>query len=139
MGAISDIQAAFTNKAVLFAQTEGLPIFFENQKYVPVLKQRHLRAFFIPGDSPAAGCGVDAPNKFHGIYMINVYTEQAVGYGPAYAIADRVASEFKRGTKLDGNGIEVTINKALIESHDVNEAWYIVPVGVLFYAYTPNQ
>lgn len=139
MASYSKIQAALANKALLFAQANSVPIYFDNQKYEPPLKKKHIRAFFIPGESFQAACGEDAPNKQTGVYIFNIYTELQIGYGEAFTLVDKLVTEFKRGTKIVKDTLEITCSKTIVEAYDTNESWYIVPVSVLFYSYTPNS
>lgn len=139
MGNLASIQSALAAKLNTFATSQSIPVYFENNKYSPTSGVTHLRAFFLPGKYSAVGCGTDSQNRLYGVYAINIYTKKEIGYGAANNLADLLITEFKRGTVLTKNDVEITIRRTVPSPYDEDELWYILPLSVMFYADTPNQ
>lgn len=113
-------------------------VFYENTEIKSSSNMTFLSSYLMMGESAAAGCGTEALNKHTGIYQINVNTPLNVGSGPALVIADAVAEEFKRGTKLDAGSFEITIKKVFVSKSIKDNTHYMIPVTIQFYAYTGN-
>lgn len=113
-------------------------VFYENTEIKTSASATFLSSYLLMAEPTAAGCGTDAPNKQTGLYQVNVNTPFNVGSGPALVIADAVAEEFKRGTKLDAGDFEITIKKVFVSKSIKDNTHYTIPVTIQFYAYTSN-
>lgn len=55
---------------------------------------------FLPGEPRSAGLGMDAPNRYVGIFQVTVCATHGIGEGTVVSEAERIVTAYKRGTVI---------------------------------------
>jgi len=134
------LESLFESKLAAFAaaQTPPLAVAFENKDFVPPQSAPYLRAALLLAPPRAAALGSDAQIYQRGVFQVDVLGLPNTGRAPR-VIADKVAKEFKIGTKIVGAGAnagtEITCDSAQIANAMRDDARFKLPVSISFYAY----
>ena len=135
------IQSVFNAKLRTFAdaQTPKLSIATENLDFTPTQGAVYLRPYLLLATPRAAALGVDAPDYQRGIYQVDIMALKGGGWGAAYAIADKLNTALKRGSRLISTGTlagtTVVVESVAIGPAMVEDTRYKIPVSITFYAY----
>ena len=139
---IAAIQSLLNAKLSTFAaaQSPALTVAYENKDYTPATPAvPYLRCFLLPATPQAAGLGTMAQDYIRGIYQIDILGLPNTGWAAATAIADKLRTHFKRGTRLVGAGAyagtEVACESVGVMPAMMEDTRYKVSVDITFYAY----
>lgn len=138
MSRTTEIRAALVARLVAAspgAAVAASSIAWENKKFNPVTGTRYYRATFLPGEPFAVGIGETAPDRYSGIFQIDVFESADKGDGPAAIEAERIAACYKRDTALVYSGVTVRCVKAYRSPGNSDDpAWFMVSVVVVWTA-----
>jgi hypothetical protein len=130
------LRALFATKLEAFANTNSIDVAWENRRFNPGHGDIYLRPELMLEEARAAAAGPIAADYQGGIYQIDVFAPGGnAGWGPAYAVADLLRTEFSRGQHLTGTGVAVTLRSVSVGPRLTEKARYQLPVSVSFYAY----
>jgi hypothetical protein len=135
------LESLFESKLAAFAaaQSPALAVSFENKNFKPPQDAHYLRATLLLAPPRAAALGSDAPDYQRGVFQVDVMGLPNTGRAPR-VIADLVAKEFKRGTKMVGTGAnigtDITCESVQIAKPMSEDTRFKLPVSIVFYAYT---
>lgn len=129
-----DIQGAL--RAQLSSLPSAPPISWENRNYTPDSKVLYLRATSLQGETVQACLGDSGEDMHDGIFQVDVFIPDNKG---RTAWADAIADHFKRGTVLTRNGVNVRIRSTSISPGIKDNHFYIVPVSIVYQAFTPPR
>lgn len=127
----ADIQGALRSQLSTLPSLP--PVAWENVDYKPNSDTLFLRATSLPGDTTQECLGVDGLDGHVGIFQVDVFIPDGKGRS---TWPDTIADHFKRGTRLESNGITVTITTVSVNTAGKDENFYIVPVSISYQAYT---
>lgn len=139
---IAAIRSLLESKLSTFAlaQSPVLDVAWENRKYEPAATPAmYLRCYLLPATPQAAGLGTTAQDYIRGIFQIDIMALPQTMTSPATAIADKLRTHFKRGTRLVGAGAyagtEVACESVGVMPAMMEDTRYKVSVDITFYAY----
>lgn len=137
MSAFQEIGDALNTR--LLAMPSVPPIAWENVESGYTEGQTWIRCFNLPNGNAPAGVGVDALNKYQGLYALNLLCPGNTGLTVSAPIVDQLLSWFKRGTKLTtSGGIIVTLERAEVSTAMMEKTWYVTPITIRYYAHVQN-
>jgi hypothetical protein len=134
MTTFSDIETALDsnlNDMVLLPD-----VAWPNAVYTPTIGTMYLRPTFLPGDTDPAAIGSTAQDVTSGLYQIDIYAESGRGQIEILEMADRIADQFKRGSVLTYNGVNVRVVRTSRGGATVRDGWFVLPVTITFNTYT---
>ncbi len=102
---------------------------------------------FMPGMPVQETLGELGENQQAGIFQVSLFVPEGIGLSVAYAIADRIASQFKRGTVVEAGGVQAETTRAYVGpggpaggpgGPKSPDGWFFLPVTVGWWAITQN-
>lgn len=128
-----DIAHAFYKHYSTF--TASIRMVSENESYSPRQGTPFLRTWLLPAETFQITLGQDGVNEYGGIFQISCVYPQALGWNDAKVMAGRLASHFYRGTRITYNDILVKVRRAWVDPGFQEDAWYIVPVSIMYWCF----
>lgn len=107
-----DINAALS----LHLKALNRPTHFENEPGFTPPDDEYLQESYLPGDVDPVGMEDGSTNDYIGIYQVDVMARRDRYKRDGYALADVVASHFKRGTPLSHGQANVRIERVRLEA-----------------------
>ena len=126
----TDIRAALDTQLAAL----GLTVAYENLSYEPVEGSPYVRATLLPAETEQLTLGTTGRDRHRGLYQIDVMF--AAGDSAVNTTTDTIADAFKRGSYFTYNGLTVSIRSASIDTGRREDAWFVVPVLIQYYATT---
>ena len=127
------IQGLLNGRLNTLATGQSYTVKWEGQVSDPA-SGSYLRSWLMLATPRAAALGTLASNLVRGTYQVDVVTDLG-GWGAAYTIADKIADHFKRSTRLTVTGVELTCESVATGPAMRQDAKYVLPVSINFYAY----
>lgn len=125
------IEEALVNYAKTFPWSPEIPIVENTEKpYKPTLGQEYLevRHFVAPTETIAVTRG---KKRYTGILQVTVVYPIKAGTLLAKTLGDAVIDHFEEGTKIDGDGVRIKINRQPDQATPTPDgAWLRVPVSI---------
>lgn len=120
------------------AQSPALAVAYENKKFMPPQSAPYLQPHLMLATPRAAALGTDADDYQRGIFQVDVMGLPNTGRTPVL-LAEDVAKEFKRGTRIIGTGLNagttIVCESVTIPQGFNEDTRYKLPVSITFYAY----
>lgn len=114
--------------------TVPIPVAWENTKFDEKI-DLYLRPILIPAITVGAGIGSDAPNRYRGIYQVDVCYRINAGQAAALQIADGIASvAFPRASRPAITTGQLIIETSSINAGTIDGGKYIVSVSIVYRA-----
>lgn len=115
----------------------AIPIAWPNLAFTP--NGAYLRPWLLPARTEALAIPISGPNEHAGIFQVSVFWPTGQGATTPMERASAIAVHFKRGTKIDREGISVRIDAPpwvgpMIQEADVLQ----LPVSIPYRAFAPN-
>lgn len=99
-----------------------------------------IRPTLLPGDTIPDTIGSAGSDLNVGIYQIDVFTRSGSTKKTAIEMADKIALQFKHGTKLTYNGVTVEIKTVSIRpAFNDKNGWYMLIVEIVYYSFTARR
>tara|TARA_R110000868_G_scaffold402166_1_gene678280 strand:- start:341 stop:772 length:432 start_codon:yes stop_codon:yes gene_type:complete len=133
-----DISAALSVNLNTYAVANSVAVAWENAQYSPVTGTKYLRETLLPTETLQVELGTAGIDETLGIYQVDAFTPSAsnLGKGEAIMLADGIADQFKRGSVLTYNGVNVRIRSVSRGTGAIDGSWFIIPVFIAFKSYT---
>ena len=116
----------------------GLPaVAWPGVSYTPAIGTPYVAPSMSGLDQVPVAAGADGVIRWNGTYQVSVMWSSlsAEGTAAAYAIADTIRAEFKRGLNLvTSDSMKIIVRNTAIKSPLINMPWVHVPVVVSFWA-----
>lgn len=113
----------------------GIDIAFEAFKYNRSTNP-HIRTSFIPSEAPTTKrLGPGDKEQLDGIFQLDVFYPAGGGSGPALRKADEVMGHFKRGQRLEGQGLLVWLREVKRRRGVTESDWYHIPILVTWQSF----
>ena len=138
MTAFVDISQALDERLDAMA---GKPsVAWENRKFTPVIGETYIRPTLLPGETVPDTIGAAGKDLNVGVYQIDVFTEAGKGKKALIEMMDKIALQFKHGTKLTSNAVIVEIKTVSqrVKSNDDN-GWYTGIIEIVYYSFTARR
>jgi hypothetical protein len=114
--------------------TVPIPVAWENTKFDEKV-DLYLRPILIPAVTVGAGIGSDAPNRYRGIYQVDVCYRINAGQVAALQIADGiVTTAFPRASRPAITQGQLIIETSSTTAGVVDGSKYIISVNVVYRA-----
>ena len=99
-----------------------------------------FRSTVMPGEpyQQSMGGANFGVNTFPGIYQVDCFYPKGGGDSAALAMADTLASYFKRGSTFTSAGITIRVKRAWTNTPAEEDRWFHVPVVVSWWADVDN-
>jgi len=105
MTAFVDISTALDERLDAMA---GKPsVSWENRTFTPVIGETYIRPTLLPGETVPDTIGSAGSDLNVGIYQIDIFSEACKGKKALIEMMDKIALQFKHGTKLTSNAVIV--------------------------------
>jgi len=138
MTAFVDISKALDDHLNAMA---GKPsVAWENKPFDPVIGVTYIRPTLLPGETVPDTIGSAGSDLNVGVYQIDIFTEAGKGKKALIEMMDKIALQFKHGTKLTSNAVIVEIKTVSqkVKSNDDN-GWYSGIVEIVYYSFTARR
>jgi len=128
----------------LFARLAALtllpvhPIAWPNVSFTPPADGRYLRANELPSPTVGIDIATDGTNEYSGLFQVDVFGPLNVGSSVPQELAGAVVRHFKRGTRLDREGVRIDVMQASIGPALRDDPCWMVPVTVRYRAFAKN-
>jgi len=129
-----DIQSALNKHLSLMTPT--MAIAWENKEYVPILNTPYLKTWLMPGETTRVTLGPNGFEAYVGVFQIDCLYPIKQGWYPAKAKAGAICTQFKTGTLVTYNSVEVRIIRSYPERGDVDGPFYKVPVSIYYQCFS---
>ena len=134
MTAFNDIETALDSHLNDMALLPDVA--WANAGYEPTIGTMYLRPTFLPGETEAAALGAEAQDITIGLYQIDIYAESGRGQNEIIEMADKIANQFKRGSVLTYNGVNVRVVRVSRGPAYNADGWFVLPVTITFNTFT---
>lgn len=114
------------------------PIAAENSGFTPKENQSYLAEHYMPAGTTGVGIAITDSLDYTGIYQIDVRTPLDEFKAEGNALADSVASHFKRGTVMTYETQDVVVQAVSRAQGRPDGAWWFIPVSVTWRAFGGN-
>lgn len=129
------IAAIFEHADDMVVGSPPLPVFFEGVAVKPPAKPKYLWCSIAPNDVERPAIGFDGQRVHQGIILINVFWINGAGLVAPAEAADAVRAHWVDGTRLEGTGCRVEINRPPSIRPAVQEgATMFIPVAIEYRA-----
>ena len=111
-----------------------------NVPFAPVTGETYMRASVMFADTNQPALSHDSHRRFQGIFQVSVFAPLDEGPVKAAVIADLVADQFARGTRLTDNDLIVEIGPAppTINTPIKEEERWHQPCSIPWFALVPE-
>lgn len=130
------ISAALSSR--LQALPSSPPVAWENAGYTPVEGETFLAEHYLPASTTGVGVSADSSIDYPGVYQIDVRVPANEYKAEGNALADKVASHFKRGTVMTRDGQSVVVESVSRNQGLRDGAWWMIAVSVNWRAFGGN-
>lgn len=115
----------------------GIPtqISYENVDFTPPNNEDWLRATLIPTITEKAARGFNAPKRYNGLFVIDVFTTKDKGAGYAQEIADIIEAAYPVGLFISENSHNIRIEASGSGQGVFDAPWFFVPVTIEWFSY----
>jgi hypothetical protein len=114
-------------------------VVYINTPYNPTQGTPHLQVYMLFTEPSQASLGTFGLYRFDGILQIDVIVPVAQGRTVLNPILAELRGIFKSGTTLTNDNISIECRGVWESTPYDGEGWYVVPLNVRWYAYTPNS
>ena len=129
------IDAIFEYADTMVAGSPALPIFFDGIAVKPPSKPKYLWVQVAPNDTERPGVSFSDTRVHQGVILINVWWSNGTGMVAPTRAADDVRAHWIDGTRIEGTGCRIEINKPPSIRPRVQEgAAMFVPVAIEYRA-----
>lgn len=132
------IVEAFFARLQALVLTPAHPIAWPNVSFTPPADSRYLRANELPSPTAGVSLAVDGANEYSGLFQIDVFGPLNTGSSAPKELAGAVVKHFKRGTRLDREGLRIDVMQASIGPALRDDPRWMVPVTVRYRAFARN-
>ena len=109
---------------------------WENSDFTPTVGELYLVAQNLQGDTYQDGIGISSQDITTGVYQIDINAPAEQGKFEAIEMADLIANQFKNGTIITLDSINVRIKRTSRGAATTENGFYTMPVFINYYAYT---
>lgn len=106
-----------------------------NRDFKAPEQDSYLKTHLMTNQPRAAGLGDDADDFWTGVFQIDVRGLTNQGTQEATDIVDGLRAHFKRGTRLSGDGVVLTVESAGVGPALESPDRFKLPVSINFHAY----
>ena len=133
-----DISAALDkNLNDMAGKPDGIA--WPNAEFTPTDGSLWVRPTVIMADTAGGTLGASVQGMYSGFYQVDVFAPAGEGKGEAYAMADLIADQFKRGTQLAYNGRTIECMQSTYLAARNDGAWFVIPLQIDFYSLTTER
>ena len=133
------IASALLAKAEQVAGVLALPLAFPGVAFKPTVNAPFLQVSVMPNMADATGIEFGAPINHQGMLQISVFWPAGQGEVKPRDMAGRVIAAFARGTRIQGDGIEVRIERQPEAASVLTQSDRLqVPVTIRWRAVAPD-
>jgi hypothetical protein len=127
------IRAAFESHLAEWADTEGLPVVWQNVgTELPTVD--HLRAFLLPAETTSRDLA-GAMRSYRGVFQVSIFTRAGGGAGRAEQLAAMLAELFTVSLSMPSGGLNVLVIGPVSPKPAITDSdWYSVPVSCRYAA-----
>lgn len=115
--------------------TASIRMVSENESYVPALNTPYLKTWLLPAETLPITLGPTGVNEYAGIFQITCIYPQSIGWNAAKIMAGRLCTHFYRNTQVTYNNILVKVRRSWVDPGFQEDAWYHIPVSVLYWCF----
>jgi hypothetical protein len=111
MSTAAIVSAIFEHAEDMAIGSPVLPVFFEGIAVKPPVRTKYLWVSLAPNETERLAIGFDGVRVHQGIILINLFWINGAGLVEPYEAADQVRAHWVDGTRLEGGGTRVEINR----------------------------
>ena len=134
MSVFLDISAALDKQLSIMASLP--PVAWENTVYKPVVGTLYLRPTNLQGSTVQSSLGTSGTDETTGVYQVDIFAPAGKGKNAAIVMADNIANQFKRGTRLSYNSRIVTVTSAQRGGTNIADGWFQLSVEIIYRSFT---
>jgi hypothetical protein len=129
------VGALFAHAQDMAIGSPPLPVFFEGVAVKPPNKPKYLWVSIAPNETTRPTVAFDERYVYQGVVLINLFWPNGTGLPAILAAADEVRAHWQDGTRLDGDGVLVEINRPpSVRSAVQDAARMFVPIVIEYRA-----
>lgn len=127
-----DISGALDTRLNLLSTANSVPVAWENKLFTPANGAVYMRQTLLPNSAEGLTVSNSSDDEHLGIYQVDVMSPIEGGKAVAINLADDIADQFKRGTILTYNGVNVVVRNVSRNGGRRDGSWFIIAVSVSY-------